>query len=49
MNGWGPSDDGFATREATIADGIEWAVFRNNSKNSGNPKSSVLIVMRKSQ
>lgn len=25
MNGWGPSDDGFATREATIADGIEWA------------------------
>ncbi|AHY25074.1 DksA-like zinc-finger protein [Pectobacterium bacteriophage PM2] len=25
MNGWGPSDEGFATREATINDAIEWA------------------------
>lgn len=25
MNGWGPSDEGFATREATISDAVEWA------------------------
>ncbi|QFR56048.1 putative C4-type zinc finger protein [Serratia phage Muldoon] len=25
MNGWGPSDDGFATRQATIDDGIAFA------------------------
>lgn len=25
MNGWGPSDDGFATKEAVIKDAIEWA------------------------
>lgn len=25
MNGWGPSDEGFATREATVNDAIDWA------------------------
>lgn len=25
MNGWGPSDEGFATREATINDAVDWA------------------------
>ncbi|QQG32261.1 putative zinc-finger containing protein [Citrobacter phage CkP1] len=24
-SGWGPSDDAFATIEATVSDGIEWA------------------------
>lgn len=28
MNGWGPSDDSFATREATIKDGIAWARYQ---------------------
>lgn len=25
MNGWGPSDEGFATREAVIDDAVSWA------------------------
>lgn len=25
MNGWGPSDEGFATREATVSDAVDWA------------------------
>lgn len=25
MNGWGPSDEGFATREATVNDAVDWA------------------------
>ncbi|UYD57586.1 hypothetical protein OFDDKENP_00210 [Aeromonas phage B614] len=25
MNGWGPSDEGFSTRESTIKDAISWA------------------------
>ena len=25
MNGWGPSDEGFATREAIVNDAIDWA------------------------
>ncbi|QYN80550.1 putative zinc-finger containing protein [Kosakonia phage Kc304] len=25
MNGWGPSDEGFATREAVVNDAVDWA------------------------
>lgn len=25
MNGWGPSDEGFAARESTINDAVDWA------------------------
>ena len=39
MNGWGPSDDGFATRQATIDDGIAFA--RENLRASlGRPSNT---------
>lgn len=38
MNGWGPSDEGFATREATIKDAIDWA--RNELKISSMRESN---------
>ncbi|QPI14024.1 putative C4-type zinc finger protein [Serratia phage 4S] len=34
MNGWGPSDDGFETRQATIDEGIAYARLNLQLANS---------------
>ncbi|AUM58544.1 DksA-like zinc-finger protein [Proteus phage phiP4-3] len=36
MNGWGPSDDSFATKEAIIKDAIEWARLSLLNSSSNN-------------
>ena len=42
MNGWGPSDEGFATREATINDAIDWA--RHELKIGQNRVSKLFCI-----